>query len=67
MLTTEPLRYAMQRRVLLCGLLSPSYLFQVSVHVVSGDGGIRDELEELPHCHHCNGMLEEEVCQKGKQ
>ena len=64
---TEPLRHSTQRPVLLCPRLSLPYLFQVSVHVVSRDGGIRDELEELPPCHPCNGMLEEEICQKVKQ
>ena len=61
---TEPLRQATQRQVLVCPLLSPPYLFQVSIHVVSSDGGICDEVEELPHGHHCNSMLGKEICQK---
>lgn len=61
---TEPLGHATQRQVILTPLLSPPYLFQISIYVLKGDGGIRDELEELLHSHHSNSMLEKEICQK---
>lgn len=41
-------------------------LFEVLVHVVIGDGGIRDELEQFANSHHCHVMLLKVICRRHK-
>lgn len=51
-----------QRQAILSPLLSPAYLFEISIHVLRGDGRVRDKLEELPNSHHSDSIFEKEIC-----
>ena len=39
-------------------------LFQVLIDVVTGDGGVYDELKQLTHSHRWHLMLQKEVYEK---
>lgn len=52
------------RHLLFCPLPCPPHLREISVHVLSCNGRIRDELKQLPHGHDSHAALQKETCPK---
>lgn len=44
-----------------------SYLRQVVINVLTCDRRISNKFKQLPHCHHCNVVLLEKVCQETRE